>query len=331
MSGQLRTLKNRIRSVESTKKITRAMEMVAAAKLHRLQDAMTKARPYTEGLRKLVSRLMETQNADGAGSAASGQGPGAAAPMHPFFESREEKKAALVLITSDTGLCGSYNQELIERARRFLNPAVPGPRVPGKGLAPPPVTIMGVGKSGISALKRAGHASEKTWTDLRAGRADEIFHELKSYLETIFIEKQVDAVYVIYSHLVAAAAYQGVTEKLLPLTKPLRPPGGGEDSPGGACAVPGAGVAAAGYIFEPSPEAVFQKLIPVFFEAETRRIFLEALVSEQIARMRAMHQATENAKEMIDSLVLQRNKVRQAAITKELIEVVSGSQALKIK
>ncbi len=283
MSGQLRALKNRIKSVENTKKITRAMEMVAASKLRRFQDMMVKARPFTERLENLVKRV------------------GTSSVRHPFFENREEKRAALVLFTSDTGLCGSYNNDLVEIARRFL----------AEKEKP---FLIGVGKSGITALKRRGYACDATFTDTRASRVEEILKDLKLLLEKIYLEKKVDAIYVTYSHFVSVTTYQGVTQKLLPLETAKEAVKDTTD-----------------YIFEPSPEVIFQKLIPMFFEARTRTIFLESFVSEQIARMRAMHQATENAKEMIDSLVLERNKARQASITKELIEIVSGSRALKIK
>ena len=287
MSGQLRTLKNRIRSVESTKKITRAMEMVAAAKLFRFQDMMVKARPFTHGLENLLKRLAQDQPVT----------------RHPFLESREEKRAALVLITSDTGLCGSYNSDLIQRAQRFVAER-----------NRESVTLIGVGKFGITALKRAGFHFHSTFTDTRASRVEQILVELKAGLEKIYLSGEANAVYVVYSHFLTVTAYQSVTEKLLPLALDA-----------------GTARAKGEYIFEPSPAFVFDKLIPLFFEAKTRLVFLESFVSEQIARMRAMHQATENAKEMIDSLVLLRNKARQAAITKEIIEIVSGSRALKIK
>ncbi|MBI3317329.1 MAG: F0F1 ATP synthase subunit gamma [Candidatus Omnitrophica bacterium] len=183
--------------------------------------------------------------------------------------------------------------------------------------------------------------------------------ELRRDLANLYVSGEVDAIYVVYSHFKTLTTFKAITEKLLPLERPTpviarrsseipRPslrggrkadeaisdsgqaPQSSEiaSSPSGTC---NDGMDAKEYIFEPSAEAVFQKLVPQFFDAKVRMIFLEAIVSEQIARMMAMHQATKNAKEMIDSLVLKRNKARQASITKELIEIVSGSQALKIK
>ena len=286
MSGQLRALRNRIRSVENTKKITRAMEMVAAAKLRRFQDMITRARPFTAGLENLLRRLAAAK----------------IEKLHPFIEPREEKKIAVVLMTSDTGLCGSYNNDLVEKAKKFL-----------AGQPQKPL-VVGVGKYGLIALKRLGYPVQASFTDLRASRIEQVLVELRSELEKIYLGNQVDSVVVIYSHFKTVSTYQSVVEKLLPLQ---RPKGTSEET--------------VEYIFEPTKDIIFEKLIPLFFEAKIRTVFLEALVSEQIARMSAMHQATQNAKEMIDSLVLLRNNARQAAITKELIEIVSGSRAQKVK
>lgn len=301
MSGQLRELKNRIRSVENTKKITRAMEMVAAAKLRRFQNMMINARPFTQKLEEQVKRLHQAQNE----AAKSSKKEGKEFPLHPFFEKREEKRAALVVITSDAGLCGSYNLELINEASDFLN-----------NWSGQPPLLIGIGKSGITALKRKKLSFEKTYIDLRASRVEEILADFKTYLEELFVSGRVDSIHIIYSHFQTMTSYVSAAEKILPLEEPRVEEGEKQK--------------VTDYIFEPSPEAIFDKLIPLYFEAKTRMIFLEALVSEQVARMNAMHQATKNAKEMIDSLVLQRNKVRQAMITKEIIEIVSGSQALKV-
>ena len=332
MSGQLRALRNRIKSVENTKKITRAMEMVAAAKLRRFQDMMQRSRPFTEGLEKLLARVNRP----------------AFANLHPFIEKREEKsteggsppkdgsvrlladasggKVALVLITSDTGLCGSYNNDLVNLGLRFV-----------RGQKERPV-VLGVGKSGILALKNAGFNCKAAFTDLRASRVEEILVELRRELEAVYLSKEVDAVYVVYSHFKTLTAYKAVSEKILPLEDAAghfdESEGRGEISASKKrdfSATPRNDIPTEDYIFEPSPEDVFKKLIPFFFEAKVRTVFLEAIVSEQIARMTAMNMATKNAKEMIDSLVLKRNKARQASITKELIEIVSGSQALKLK
>ncbi len=292
MSGQLRALRNRIRSVESTKKITRAMEMVAAAKLRRFQDMMAKAKVYTNGLENLLKRLAASQE----------EGK----QTHAFIQPREEKKVAVIIMTSDTGLCGSYNNDLVEMARRF---------VLTKDTQPP--LLLGVGKNGVSSLKRRGFQFLENFTDIRASRVEEILKDLKSTVEELYLSKKVDSVYAVFSSFKNLTSYKPVVEKILPLETPK------------ADAV--SKTSEVRYIYEPSAEVLFQRLVPQYFEAKMRTVFLEAIVSEQIARMTAMNQATKNAKEMIDSLVLKRNKARQAAITKELIEIVSGSQALKLK
>ncbi len=292
MSGQLRTLRNRIRSVESTKKITRAMEMVSAAKMHRYQDMMAKGRSYAEQLEKLLKRLGQNN---------------AIQNRHPFLSPRPVKKTGLVLITSDTGLCGSYNTELINQAREFLKK---------ENRDPKSLKLIGVGKFGVKALQRFGFEFYKTFTDTRSADIEPLIKNLRGTLEELYLKEEVDTVQVIYSHFVSSASYKHVVEKLLPLEEQAsRDQNAGEVD----------------YLFEPNAEAIFARLIPLFFEAKVRQIFLEAYVSEQIARMQAMHLATENATDMIDSLVLMRNKARQASITKELIEIVSGSLALKGK
>lgn len=274
--------------------------MVAAAKLRRFQDMMQKSRAYTHGLENLLKRVSRSI------LASKDKNSNIKAPSHPFLEQKEESKVALVLMTSDTGLCGSYNIDLLHLAQRFI-----------KDRSTKPILIA-VGKSGVTAFKNSSSPAQHSFIDIRASRVEEILGELRQVLEKLYLENKVDAVYVIYSHFKNVVTFKATLEKILPLEAPQA-----EENP-----------AAAGtedYIFEPSAEVLFQKLIPQFFEAKMRLIFLEAIVSEQIARMTAMNQATKNAKEMIDSLVLKRNKARQASITTQLIEIVSGSQALKLK
>ncbi len=302
MSGQLRQLKNRIRSVENTKKITHAMEMISAAKLHRFQGIMLKARPYAHNLAQLLERLIE----DDAGKKETAKkSRPSLESFHPFFEKRAEKRTALVLMTSDTGLCGSYNLDLIHEARNFIGGAKNKP------------LLVGVGKSGIKALERRGHDFNAAFTDIKPGRLEEIIGNVTRVLEKLYLSGEADAVYVIYMHILSLTGYERRTEKILPL----------ENS--GASAAEAEKKSRPDYLYEPSREFLFRKLVPAYFEAKVRTLFLESFVAEQIARMTAMHLATENAEEMINTLVLRRNKARQAAITKEIIEIVSGAQALK--
>jgi len=303
-AGQLRILKSRIRSVENTKKITRAMEMVSAAKLRRFQKMMTEAAPYTASLEQMLINLTRDQGSASERTSSSFS--------HPFLEERKEKNSALVFITSDSGLCGPYNMDLIQIARDFLK------EKENEGYGSP--FLFGIGKSGISALTRNGYTFNGKYTEIRGHQVEETIKKLKDQLEQRYLNREVDAVYVVYSHFINTATQKPIVEKILPFKQEMETMEA-VSGPSASTAVP--------YIYEPTPEFIFNKLIPFFFEAKIRILFLEAFVSEHTARMNAMHQATKNAKEMIDSLVLFRNKIRQAIITKEIIEIISGSQALK--
>ena len=287
MSGQLRALKNRIRGVENTEKITKAMEMVAAAKLKRFQKLREQTTPYIQALEGVLNRLLGTD----------------VSLEHSLLETREEKSVALLVITSDTGLCGSYNQNLIEEAKKFLA---------GRSKTP---FLVGVGKSGVNALSRAGYAWYQDFADARAIPFEFMITEIGLLMEELFSERKVDAVYAVHPHFTGKSAYHITTEKLLPFQP--------ETTAGGPLET------SAPYIMEPNRETLFARLVPLVFAAKMRMIFIESMIAEHTARMNAMYQATGNAKELIDTLVLLRNKVRQAAITKELIEIVSGSKALK--
>ncbi|HCM42617.1 MAG TPA: ATP synthase F1 subunit gamma [Candidatus Omnitrophica bacterium] len=293
MSGQLRTLKNRIRSISNTKKITRAMEMVSAAKLKRYQKMVLEGAPYADGLLQLLKRV-----------SASG-----VAADHPLLggnsSKRGEKKKALFVFTSDTGLCGSLNLDLINSAQTFLKNEKE------------PAVIIGVGKMGVLALKKSGRTIEKTFIEIKSAEIENTIVEIKNLAAELYLSGRVDSVYATYSRFISATRFKPVTEKLLPFSI---------DSASEPAAQQASNDA---YIMEPSPETLFDRLVPAVFSMRVRQIFLESFVSEQMARMNAMHQATENASELIDELVLARNKARQAAITKELIEIISGSQALK--
>ena len=287
MSGQLRALKNRIRGVESTQKITRAMEMVAAAKLKRYQKMREQSAPYAEALEGILKRLLQTD-----------------IPLqHPVLEEREEKETAVLVITSDTGLCGSYNHGLIEETKRFI-----------KNREKPPL-LIGIGKNGVNAFSRTGYTWYQAFADTKAMPFEFMTTEIVLLMEELFTEKKVDAIYAVHTRPAGGSAHRAITEKLLPFRLEKE----GDEFLRNS--VP--------YIMEPSQEVLFSRLVPLVFGAKMRLMLLESMISEQMARMDAMYQATENAKELIDTLVLLRNKVRQAAITKELIEIVSGSKALK--
>lgn len=294
------------------------MEMVAASKLRRFQDFLESARPYTERMGGLVERLL--------GELPQGFD-------HPFLEPAEPagvlpkgtlcqqgvreqdayKRTVLVLFTSDTGLCGTYNGDLEEKAREWLHQN-----------REKRTHFVFVGKHGASLFHRKEAEVLGTFFDLRVSRIDEILEGLRKTLETAFLNSQVSEVHLVYTHMESLARYHPRIERILPISPSPSPlPLKGERVRGEGAEI--------SFLIEPDAKTVLDKLIPTFFETRLRFIFYHALLTEQIARMTAMRQATQNAEEMIDELTLLRNKARQAAITKEIIEVVSGSRALKLK
>lgn len=312
--ASLRQIRRRIRSVENTQKITRAMEMVAAAKLRRFQDFLESARPYMERLETLLNELLEEPPTD---------------YHHPFLVlvgcpwvgrlqetlhlqekdvRQQDACIALVLFTSDTGLCGTYNSALEESARQWL-----ARNADKKGV------LLFVGKHGANAFHKREGQTLGIFSDLRVSRVDEIIEGVRQTLEKAFLAGEVAEVHAAYTRMENLARYEPVVEKILPLNR---------DRSG---SVPPRTVPCLDFLVEPDGKTVLDRLLPAFFEARLRFIFYHALLTEQIARMSAMRQATQNAKEMIDELTLLRNKARQASITKEIIEIVSGSRALKLK
>lgn len=332
MSGvaSLRQIRRRIRSVENTKKITRAMEMVAAAKLRRFQDFLESAQPYTEKMAGLLKRFLEELPA-------GYEHPflGTISPRDRFdtkkgqvtfstsrnLESMESKSSLslfsrsplLVIFTSDTGLCGTYNAELEAFARDWM-----------KQNSEKKFCFVFVGKHGANHLQDLGGRALATFSDSRVSRVDEILEGLRKTLESAFLGSEVDEVLAFYTRMETLARYRPAMERILPMAGGGGPP----RLPSGQAPAPAPTIQD---LVEPDRKTVLDKLIPAFFEAGLRFLFYHALLTEQIARMTAMRQATQNAEEMIDELTLLRNKARQAAITKEIIEVVSGSRAQKLK
>jgi F-type H+-transporting ATPase subunit gamma len=285
----LRDIRRRIRSVRSTQQITKAMEMVSAAKLRKAQSRAESARPYATKMELILSNL----------SAAIAQS-GAAVP-HPYFEQRLVHKTTLVLVTSDRGLCGSFNANLIRRATLFLN-----------DYTPVNAELVCVGKRGFDWFKSrpipiaARHADFGGNMDF--GRARRIAGELTHR----FVTGQTDAIHLLYARFVTVSRHEITLARFLPIEAVLE--GGGQRSD---------------YIFEPDPAAIFADLMPRYATARMQTAMAESFAAEHAARMIAMGGATKSAGEMIDALTLQFNKVRQASITKELLDIVGGAEALK--
>ncbi len=284
----LKDIRRRIDSVHKTQQITRAMRMVAAAKLRRAQDAILSARPYAERMRATLAEV--------AGSRLDA--------THPLLEAREPVRAReLVVITSDRGLCGGFNHNLLKRAE------VEVARCEAEGLS---VGLTLVGRKAVEHLRRR-HPEQVTHT--LTGITDVAYRhavELAEHVSARFLAGEVDEVFVLFSEFVSALTQTPRVERLLP----ARPATGGEaaDKPP--------------YEIEPSPEKLLQVLVPKAVQVELLRALLESQAGEQAARMTAMESATRNTEELIERLTLQYNRARQAAITKELVEIVSGAEAL---
>ena len=287
----LREVQKRIRSTINTRQITKAMEMVAAAKLRKAQMKIMQVRPYSEKLTTILSHLSE---------AASGE------LVHPFFEKREVKKRTLVLVTSDRGFCGSFNSNLIRLANKWLGDQ-----------NKEDVELILVGKKGIDFFKRRDWNIVETFMDWSGNLDYTKARNLVDLLTKRFLNGETDEISVIYTQFLSTARYKIVDVPYLPVEN-LEEVQGEEDQQKSNL----------DYIFEPSPEAIFTDIMPKYALTKMITALADSFASEHGTRMMAMGSATQNAGEMIDSLTLQYNKARQAAITKELLEIVSGAEAL---
>lgn len=285
----IRELRTRIRTVRNIEKITRAMKLVAAARLKRAQDRVQAARPYAEAMEQMMRRL----------------GQSGVALDHPLLEVREEKKIAVLVLTSDRGLCGSYNTNLIRLALNFL-----------RSYTPEQVSLVLVGRKGQQAFRRQPYPVLDRQTlgsggDLTFGVVQPMVRALRAQFEN----GEVDAVYVIYQRFQSAMTQVPTVMQLLP----LKPPEVDEGQHGPVAEM----------IFEPSPEELLDQLLPRYVETQVFRTYAEAIASEHGARMTSMSAATDNAGQMIDDLTLSLNRARQAAITTEIAEIVSGAAAIQ--
>src|SRR5262245_20666129 len=286
----LRDIRRRIRSVESTQKITRAMKLVAAAKLRRAQERVIAARPYASKMAELLGHLVaSTESADGA--------------EHPLLEQREGPRRLIVIITADKGLAGAFNANIVRRALEFIRESN------ATALA-----LVVVGRKARDFYRR------RQWTIKRdlIGFWDRLAYshavELADYFMDQYLGGEVDEVYLIYNEFRSVAVQRPVREQLLPIPR---------------AHVEGDGEAPVEYIYEPSPQAILGDLLPRHVRTQVYHALMESLAGEYGARMTAMEAATKNAKEMIDVLTIQYNKARQERITKELLDIVGGAEALK--
>lgn len=277
----MRDIKRRIKSVKSTQQITKAMKMVAAAKLRRAQERVIQARPFAKELSETLGRLVAVAK-DAA---------------HPLLEVREPKSIGYVVITADRGLAGGYNANLIRKANTEI-----------KELGE--VSLVTVGRKSRDFFRRIGRPIKSEFVGLGEDIDFSTAKEIANTVMNLYISGEFDEVYLVYTEFVTALTQKPTTVKLLPVQTPE------QSGP------------QLDYIYEPSPEAVLNVLLPKYVETTLFRALLESKASEHGARMTAMGSATENAKEMIDKLTLSFNRARQAAITREISEIVGGAAAL---
>jgi len=284
----LKQIRQRIRSARNIRQITRAMKLVAAARLKKAQDKVLEARPYSDKMHEFMMSV------GGAGQL----------PNHPLLEKREIKSYAVVLVTAERGLAGGYNTNLIRKCADFLR------TTPGAS------KILSVGKKGALFFGKRGYSliGENHVIASAGATYDDAVAVTKAATE-MYINGEVDAVYLCYSKFYSPIRQVPQVVQLLPIEPPK-----GED---------GKAAGAKEYTFEPAPTELLSILLPKYVLTLTYQSLLEATASEFGARMTAMTSATDNAGKMIDSLTLKANRERQASITKEILEVVGGAEALK--
>lgn len=288
----LRDIRNRITSVKSTRQITKAMKMVAAAKLRRAQDAILRTRPYAQLLDKALGRVAARAIADEAAT-------------HPLLAPRAARVAEVVVITSDRGLAGGFNSNIIRRTQRFLTE---------HGDQYQKVELSTIGRKAKDFLRARKLEVRKDFVGVHQGLTYEKAEAIAQELVGRYVAGEADAIFLCYNEFKSAISQTPVVVQLLPIQPPV---------------AEAASAASVDFVYEPSREALLADLLPRQVAMQVWRALLESAASEHGARMSAMESATKNAEEMIAALTLQYNRARQAYVTKELMEIVSGAEALK--
>jgi F-type H+-transporting ATPase subunit gamma len=284
----LKAIRKRIGSVKNTQKITRAMKLVAAARLRRAQEAIVAARPYARALEDVIADLARRAGTD----------------VHPLLERRDIKAVELIVISSDRGLAGAYNTNVNRAAERFIYDHKSDYAA---------IDIITVGRKAREYLKRRKAKITTEKPGANSFNAADRARELVTAATLHYTEGKVDAVFMIYNEFKSAITQKVQVEQLLPIKPKELPPGAPPTD----------------YKYEPDKTEVLSVLLPQYMEVEIYRALLEAIASEFGARMSAMDNATSNARDMIAKLTLDYNRARQAAITKELLEIIGGAEALK--
>ena len=292
MSGALKEVRNRIKSVQSTQQITKAMKMVSAAKLRRAQDAITQMRPYAQKLQEMLSNIVS--NSDGDVNIA-------------LAAERPVENVMIIVVTSDRGLCGGYNSNLIKLAKQVIGEKYPEQFAKGK------VQILPIGKKGYESFTKTGFKVVNQYWDIFTGLSFDKVQTAAKHAMDAFANKEVDAVELIYSEFKNASTQRFIAEQFLPVQKVGKTEGQKN----------------ADFIFEPGKDVLIAELMPKILNTQLFKATLDANASEHGARMTAMDKASDNANELLKSLKISYNRARQAAITTELTEIVSGAAALQ--
>lgn len=292
MSGQLKEVRNRIKSVTSTQQITKAMKMVSAAKLRRAQDAILQMRPYTQKLQEMLSNIVSSTSAD---------------MDLPLAEERPAERVLIIPITSDRGLCGAYNANVIKMTRVAITEKYAAQNAKGN------VSVLPIGKKGFEYFLRYGYKVIDNYWNIFSDLSFENVREAAIYAQKAFLNKEFDKVEIVYSQFKNAATQVFVSEPYLPIPK-VESADNNKSSD---------------FIYEPSKEILIQELMPKILNTQVYKAVLDANASEHGARMTAMDKASENANDMLRTLKISYNRARQAAITTELTEIVSGAAALQ--
>lgn len=292
MAKGVKELRNRIRGVKNIKQITRAMEMVATTKLKKLQDRAAASRPYADKIQEVVGRLAGMPGMD-SGS--------------PLMETRDVKKSAIILVTSDKGLCGAYNSNAIRKCTSYISE--------NQG---PEYSLSLYGKKGHLFLKRRPYTIDYVYGETLEQITYADVKVIARNLENSFLEGEIDEARIIYTSFVSTMTQKPIEQKILPISPEslLADTGEAEEKEN------------IDFLLEPSPKAILEGLLPKFLEVKIYSALMESLASEYAARRVAMKAATDAATDMISSLLKQYNRARQETITKELLEVISGAEAL---
>ncbi len=292
MSGALKEVRTRIKSVQSTQQITKAMKMVSAAKLRRAQDAITQMRPYAHKLQEMLSNILSSSDGDVSIALAA---------------ERPVEKVLVIVVTSDRGLCGGYNSNLIKLTKQVIKDKYAAQQAKGN------VQVLTIGKKAYEHFSKNNFKVVDNFWDIFTGLSFEKVQAAAKYAMDAFANKEYDAVELVFSEFKNAATQQFIAEPFLPVQKVSKT----------------ASNKKADFIYEPGKDVLIAELMPKILNTQLYKAVLDGNASEHGARMTAMDKASENASELLKALKISYNRARQAAITTELTEIVSGAAALQ--